>query len=314
MPHNLRSGPPLHIRLVDFSPVEIKVFSAVLDLAEFGLNRRWQLSDQPSPDAYLMKKALGTELACEPQSYRFNYSASSNGTADHTILYDETGIPLLHELIKQLNHASAQPNPAKLHTERSTSTSKTPPSILTRLLKADSPLVIHLGIEVVYVNPEQHCFYYPAPLEKLDQHLRANLEASIEAISSDQLSELIRQANLPAQPLKHLIWYTAFTTSSGALMESLSDQDVVRLKNWPYLGVSSRHYIKLATYLKNHRACFADAIKESGIAVDIANNFYNASHLAGLIEAGSAGDIQPTNSTPKTHLSFLDKIKNRLRH
>lgn len=305
---------PLRIRMVDFSPAEIKLFSAVLDLAEFGLDHDWQLSDEPKPDAYLLKKALGTEFACEPQSHCFNYSASTNGTADHTILYDETGIPLLHELIKQLNHASALPHSAQAQQESVKPAIDAPPTLPEHLLKADSPLAIHLGTEKVYVNPEQNSFYYPAPLEQLNPYLTPNADISIEAINIDELNELIKQTGLPAQPLKHLIWYTAFMTSDGTLIESLSEQDVIRLKDWPYLGVSSRHYIKLATYLKNHRACFADALKESGLAVDIAKNFYNASHLAGLIEAASPDDLQPTDSTPQEHLSFLDKIKNRLRH
>lgn len=302
---------PRRIRLVDFSPVEIRLFSAVLDLAEFGLSHCWQLSNEPEPDVCLIKQAMPSAFTDEPHSRYFHYAPSGSRRPEHTIWHDDSGVPLLHDLIAQLNQLADSADNDSTATADHIS-----PTLLKRLLKAEQPLAIHLGPETLYIHPEQHCFYYSAPLEQLEPQLKSAANVSIQDINTNELSDLVHQAGLVAQPLKHLIWYIAFITSEGTLLDALSDQDVFRLNDWPYLGVSSRHYIKLATYLKNHRACFADAVKEADIATDIANNFYNASHLAGLIDADSPApaDSQATHSSPKESLSFLDKIKNRLRH
>lgn len=295
--------------LVNFSPIKAEKFSAVFDLIEFGLSHTWELSsDKSKVDLYIIEKDSDVNfIPKQNKAHCFAYIESGQSKVNNAILHDTDYVPFSHDLIEQLNKVASIASCGK------TPLSYSPPQFLKQLLEASDPLSIDLGSEVLYVNPEQHSFYYSTSLEKLNDYITLGEDLAVEVITAQALSELTKSANLSPQPLTHLIWHTTFITSNGRLIDSLSEQDIFRLNDWPYLGVSSREYIKLATYLKTHRASLADAIKESDTPTDIANDFYNASHLAGLIEDQPQTDALPT-SLPKESLSFLDKIKNRLRH
>jgi hypothetical protein len=189
--------------------------------------------------------------------------------------------------------------------------------LLKPLIEATTPLVLTLQTQPdynpIYINPEQNIFYCATPLELLTPYFTRDNGLLATAISTTELSKTIKKSSLSPYPVRHLVWYTAFKYSRGKLIQGLSIQDTILLTQLPYVGPDSRAYINLAASLKKKAATLVDAAKEAGVTLELAIDFYNACHLAGLIEKKTV--IEQLQKTPNIEKqSLLSKIKNRLKN
>ncbi|MDD5272331.1 MAG: hypothetical protein PHU14_06385 [Methylovulum sp.] len=156
----------------------------------------------------------------------------------------------------------------------------------------------------VFVYPDKKAYYCQASLEELEAFFTLDSAVVKTPLTLAELNKAVKKAALSPQPLSHLIWYAAFTLSQGQLIQGHSAQDSVRLAQLPYLGGADTAYRELATFLKRNAAPLDKAAQATGTPLATAHSFYNACHIAGLLE----------KSTATAHKqSFFDKLKNHLK-
>ncbi len=308
---------PINIRLVGFNSIEAENFVAILDLAEFGLENAWEVENLASANFYLVKDSKDAGLNNQfPESRCLFYQSLNEKSKPKAIFYDESYVPLLHRLIYVLNTLSedATLNESDQIPDENEDNQYLPSKTLLNLSAAKDPGVIRFAdSREIYIFPEKGVFYYKDRLESIKKDLLIQDSTLFDSISSDELEASVNALKLTEKPLGHLIWYMAFIASNGHLMAGLSEQDTISLSSWPYLGLESRSYIKLATYLKNNTGTLSQAAEESNIDRSIAINFYNASKLAGLIKPLPAVVDSKTTEKFTEKLGLLNKIKKRLR-
>ncbi len=155
----------------------------------------------------------------------------------------------------------------------------------------------------VFVSPDKKAYYCQVPLEQLEAFFTLDSTVVKITLTLAELNKAVKKAVLSPQPLSHLIWYAAFTLSQGQLIQGHSAQDGIRLAQLPYLGGADTAYRELATFLKRNTAPLDKAAQATGTPLATAHSFYNACHIAGLLEKSTANKQ-----------SFFDKLKSHLKN
>jgi hypothetical protein len=270
------------------------------------------------------KDSQPPKLAITPTSYTLTTQTKANETLNQMITQ-----VLQPEPNALAAKNSQQPKPTNATPRNENPSTQTLPiqekrlalnpkyGLLKPLLEATSPFVFTLQTQPdyspIYINPEQNVFYCASPLELLTPYFTRDNGVLATSLSVEELNITLKKHTLSPYPLRNLIWYTAFKCSRGKLIQGLSTEDIILLTHLPYVGPDSRSYINLAASLKKKAATLEDATKETGVTLELAIDFYNACHLAGLIEKKIA--IEQHQKAPELEKqSLLTKLKNRLKN
>lgn len=330
----------LKIKLIGFANHEAGKFSAILDLAQFGLRPSWRIVDKDDADFFLLPQKSSTSTINAPAGRLLIYGIEKNADNPNMVLIDPDGVPRIHSLIALLNRLASQLTPlessdiarnaAELRGQpesaQAAAEAVAPPSdpihfdpnqgLLKHFLELpNQPLVILQKSAdrqlFTFINPDKQTFYSQASLEEIAAYFDVEHNILTKTISYDELDAIVKKSAMAPQLLKNLIWHCTLKSSQGKLLIGHSGQDPVQLTQWPFLGAGSRPYIKLATYLKNNAANLATAAEVTGVAINVVYDFYNACYLTGIIEKSTETDLAPkVDNTEKKNL--LGKIRKRL--
>ncbi|POZ53950.1 hypothetical protein [Methylovulum psychrotolerans] len=340
---NIENDNFISLKLIGFRKHEAEKFCAILDLAEFALQPAWQIVKTATADFYVVyDKSQSAALKNLPRERCFFYVPDPSKGLDNGLLVDSDRTPSLQALIPLFNRVAQQALPAataktapkaKPEQKPAPTSPKVPaPTATVQPAKPQAPAKAPefnpqqglLGILLteqkqafaltlqarptdnpIFIYHDKKAYYSLAPLEQLKPFFSLDNPILATPLSVAELGKAVKKSGLTALPLSQLIWYAAFNLSQGQLLQGHSGQELVQLSQLPYLGkTDSLSYRKLAEFLHKNTASLEQAAEVTGTPLAVANNFYNASFVAGLFGTIPAPDKQ----------SLFSKLKNRLKH
>ncbi|MGZ8190163.1 MAG: hypothetical protein ACXWTS_02925 [Methylococcaceae bacterium] len=342
----------LSLKLIGFSEVETEQFSAVLDLAERGLQQSWRIVETVSADFFILAEGTEAEqINSLPYECCLFCTSEVSAGSENSLLIDSTKrVPRLRSLIELLNRAAilriGQRSDEPAAKGKSIGVKKsTEPEFIQEDIEPDKLKSIGQVVEVffnpeqgllkyllqtnsqpfslalksqtdnsdIYIHPSHKTYYCKTGLEQLSSSFSSEIEWLEKTISEAELDAAIKQTSLLPQPLSNLVWYVAFKSSQGRLMQGHSGHDIVYLTRLPDLGVPEcRKFVKLATFMKKNAVPLDTAAIETNTSLAQVYDFYNACQLTGLIEKATETKIHQKDLNDEKQ-SLLARIGNRLK-
>lgn len=328
------------LSLIGFSEIQTKTFSAILSLAERGLQDSWRIIDANYADFFILSTEKSESdliinaqnlprercLFCTHQDLHFS-------EYNDDVLFISSGeVPQLSSVVKVLNHAAHVSFSEQVPAD---SLSITPlveaqkvvtlgnnvfdpdRGFLKQLLQNTAERQVYRfgspeGSYRLYVDLVKKIYYCETSLNDLSAYLIIKDVIVIDVISETEWENAVEQLALPAKSLANLIWYVTFKLSNGRLLRGHSDQDYIYLTRWPDLGVEGcGKYVKLAAFMCNNATCLTVVADKINTPLTEVYSFYNACYLIGIVEKTTIPELH-TKSLDEDKQSLLEKITNRL--
>jgi hypothetical protein len=336
----------LTIKLVGFNEAQRSNFESILNLAESKLQQQWKIvSSEGQADFFIFtEEPLQATIDSSIPLERRLLCTQDPNNAEQRIFVNTRMIPSLHSLVAVLNRQK-QPQPAdpasaptkeEPHADAQAVTATAPPitdtiaeapdtstvfypeqGLLKALLEARSaaqPLAITANALKLWIDPVANVYYSSEALENLAPYCLANPPSlSAYPVTPADLQRTVSKADMPTGPLKDLIWYVAYKSSQGRLLQGSSPEDIVNLLQWPNFKLPEcGNYVRLAAFMHSNALALGEIAASVKMPATDIYNFYNACFLIGLIEKGLT--IQLHKKIPNTEReSLLNKIRNRLK-
>lgn len=328
------------LKLVGFNEESRNGFAAVLTLAGRALKKKWQITETEEADFFLLSlKSSATanrdRLLKGLFADRCLFCSTENITQENELLVDANHVPRLSVLAALLNKFSAdvevkaQPKVTDVSGQAATTANTAAANsedffdpqtgLLGHLLaNQNEPLIVSLNnqpqIAPLYIDPKKGIYFSKNSLPQLDAYLTTSEDVLIKSASKVEIKSLITAESLKPLPLKDLIWYIVMKTSLGKPIKGFSTaNDIVALKIWPDLRLfKCMDYAKVATFMKNNAAPLETIAAHTEMPLQELINFYNACHLAGLIERREHIEINKKTLSPE-RVDLLNKIDARLK-
>lgn len=119
-------------------------------------------------------------------------------------------------------------------------------------------------------------------------HLYNAVPAAIQQtqITEAAIDQAHREHAWQFYSLEMIEWLTALYASQGRLLSGHSLTQLVKLKQWPNLAILPHqpHHIRIAAFMTRNNATLAQIAEQTGLALSVVVNFFNACQLQGLIE------------------------------
>lgn len=334
----------LTIKLVGFNEAQRSNFGSILNLAESKLQQQWKIVDSEEPADFFVftEEPLQATLDSSIPLERRLLCTQDPNNAEQRIFVNTRMIPSLRSLVAVLNRqkrpqpAGPASAPTKEEPHAQAATATVPPvtdtiaeapdtstvfypeqGLLKALLEARSaaqPLTITANALKLWIDPTANVYYLSEALENLAPCCQTkHLSLLAHPITPTDLQSAVGGANMPTGPLKDLIWYVAYKSSQGRLLQGSSPEDIVNLLQWPNFKLPEcGNYVRLAAFMHSNALALGEIAASVKMPVTDIYNFYNACFLIGLIEKGLT--IQLHKKIPSTEReSLLNKIRNRLK-
>jgi len=326
-------GNSVTLKMLGFNDIDKTRFSSILTLAERALKKNWTLTTDISADFFMVKESLIPFMDqheflknLPPEQCIFIRRKRDEFERDGLQFYwGENELPSLRLLVELLNritddHAK-QPSSTPFLSDTLEPDFFDPEQGFLGLLlaQASHPRLYKLIAQqpelVLYVDSLQKCYYSNATLTELSPYFFAeDDELQIENLTEQQLQTTVDSQQLKEQPLKNLLWFTAFTCSLGKVIKGYQKGDIVYLKRWPDLNLPGcRPLIKVAAYMQSNAVDLNTVQANTGMPMDQIYNFYNACKVIDLIGHNQQIDThnKQLNSEQKQLLARIGKRLNK---
>ena len=294
--------------LVGFNAQETENFSAVLSLAERGLQHIWRISSSMDADLFLLAEGIDFASYQLPQARCLFYSSQKTTDDRSVLLVDTHGVPRLRSVVEVFNRLANE----LLSAQSPSSNASFNPQhgFLGQLLHAPTQAQAYSLPEqtAIYVDKQANVYFSACDLQQLKRYAKAP-QVFATPLTEPQYGKAT--ADLTAKPLNNLIWEITFLASSGKLLQGHSQNDIVHLSHWPDLSIATcRNYMKLIAFMRHNTAPISEIAQSTAIEMTEIYNFYNACYLIGFIEKAKQSSYHQKKH--RQH-ELLNKINSRLK-
>lgn len=330
------------IKLIGLDESEYTKFESLLTIAENMLDIPWKITEMPEADFYLLTGGLkpkmneDASLKALPPNRCIFYAEEKTDGPYHEILVDRNNTPYLRSIIELFKTLSTddgvtseqiyQPAVGTVEVEVKAKGNETvnvnsfdPELGWLGQLQAQKEgfqeyELVNVGVvNKLYVDANKQLYYSRENLERMDVFFLREQEPKQLSLPEQQFQSIINDQNLKALPLSNILWYGAFVSSKGRMMNGHNSGDIVRLKRWPDISLpGSRNLIKLAAFMQSNAVDLATIHQQTGIAADQINDFVNACNVIGLIEYCQEPEVHEKKLDDKQRQLFA-RIGKRLK-
>lgn len=177
------------------------------------------------------------------------------------------------------------------------------------------PLKITYKDSCIFIDFKNNTYIYQKKLSDLTKLSTLHIESlEIDDVPYDEYNALLSM--IEARPLSELIWFSALLGSNGELNESINDNTLLHLNQWPnFIALThSPQHIKLAAYMSKNTCSLEDIYIQTNINSDDIINFVNANYVMGYLDIDNKKDsvknIKFKKNTEKVEL--FDNLRHKL--